>query len=260
MSVVVIVEGVEIPARLIADEAQHHPHGSAAEARLAAGRALATKALLLDRARRLGFRPSPEFDEDGRQETDEEALIRAVLAAEVEVATPSEAECRRVYESRLSSLSSPPPFEAVRDRIAADLERRAWTSAAARLVAGLAAEARARGVAISLADDGHVLTGSATLGGLLSEGAASRFAPWLAAADPALADKAAQAAAADGVEVADFVRATFRAFVQTAGDEAWTRVVSAAQGAADPALACLAAVLKARLEPKPTLRTVVRRR
>jgi peptidyl-prolyl cis-trans isomerase C len=257
---VVVVEGVEIPERLIAEETQHHPGVSAAEARLAAGRALATKALLLARARALGLAPAPEFDAEGRQETDEEALIRAVLAAEVEVPTPTEAECRRVYESRLAARGDAPPFEALRARIAESLERRAWTGAAARFVAGLAAEARAQGVAISLASDGHVLAGSATLGGLLAEGAEARLVLWLAAVDPTLAEKTDQIAAAEGLAPPGFVRTVFRAFVETADDEAWTRVISAAQGAEDPALACLAAVLKARLEPKPVLRTVVRRR
>jgi hypothetical protein len=256
----VVVEGVEIPERLIAREAQHHPGLSAAEARLAAGRALATKALLLDRARTLGLAAGPEFDEEGREETKDEALIRAVLTAEVEVETPTEEECRRVYAQRLAGRAGAPAFEAVRGKIAESLEQRAWTSAAARFVAALGAEAKGRGVALSLADDGDVVPGSATLGGLLAGGAEDRLAPWLAATDPAVAEKVAEAAAAEGRDIGDFVRAAFAAFVQSADDAAWTHVISAAQGADDPALACLAAALKARLEPKPVLRTVMRRR
>ena len=254
-----VVDGVEIPERLIAEEAQHHPGLSVAEARRAAGRALATRALLLNHARQIGLVATPEFDEDGRQETDDEALIRAVLAAEVDVEAPTEAECRRVYAARVAHQPGAPPFEALRARIAEGLEQRAWTSAAARLVARLVAEARAKGVAISLAEDG-VREGSATLGGLIADGAEARLAPWLAAADPALAARASEAAAAQGDSVTDFVRGVFRTFVETADDEAWTRVISAAQGAEDPALACLAAVLRAKLAPKPALRTVVSRR
>jgi peptidyl-prolyl cis-trans isomerase C len=260
MPAVVVVEGVEIPERLIAEEAQHHPGLSADEARLAAGRALATKALLLARARAMGLTPEPEFDSDGRQETDEEALVRAVLAAAVEAPTPTEAECRRIYDSRLAAHGDAPRYEAVRERIAEGLERRAWAGAAARFVAGLAAEARAGGVAVSLSDDGSVQPGSATLGGLLTEDAQTRLIPWLAAADAALADKVGLAARAEGLAADEFVRAVFGAFVETANDEAWTRAISAAQGAGDPALACLAAVLKARLEPRPVLHAVVRRR
>jgi len=260
MPAVVVVEGVEILESLIAEEAQHHRGGSAAEARLAAGRALATKALLLARAGALGLVAEPEFDADGRRETDEEALIRATLAAEVEVPTPTEAECRGAYDARFASVADAPPFEALRDRIAEALERRAWTLAAARFVAALAANARAQGVAISLAGEGGVRAGSATLGGLLSEDAPANLAPWLVAVDPALSEKVAQLAAADGLAPADFVRGVFRAFVETADDEAWTRVLSAARNSEDPALACLAAVLRAKLEPRPVLRTVVRRR
>jgi len=260
MPAVTVVEGVEIPERLIAEEAQHHPDVSAAEARLAAGRALATKALLLARARALGLAPAPESDAAGRRETDEEALIRAVLSAEVEVPTASEAECRRVYESRFARREGAPPFEAVRERIAEGLERRAWATAAARFLGELAAEARAKGVAISLVGDGDICAGSATLGSLLAAGSLSRLLPWVASADPVLADRITQAAAADGLAPPEFACAVFRAFASSADDRAWTRVISAAQGSPDPGLACLAAVLKARLELRPVPRTVVRRR
>jgi hypothetical protein len=260
MDAVTIVEGVEIPERLIADEAQHHPGGSAAEARLAAGRALAVKALLLNRAAELGLTATPELDEDGREETADDALIRVLLGAEVDVPAPTEAECRRVYDARLAPNAAAPTFEAVRARIAEGLERRAWTAAAAKYVAGLAADARSRGVAMSLADDGSPRAGSMTLGGLMAAALDDRLSGWLAACDAGLAEKAAAAAEAQGLATAAFVRATFRAFVETANDEAWTRAISAAQGADDPALACLTAVLKAKLEPAPAFQTVLRRR
>lgn len=255
-----VIEGVEIPERLIADEAQHHPRGSAAEARLAAGRALAVKALLLNRAAELGLEAAPELDEAGREETDEEALIRVLLEREVEVSPPSEAECRRVYDARLAPYAAAPPFESARARIAEGLERRAWMSAAAKYVADLAANARGRGVALSLVDDGAPRAGSVTLGGLMADALGERLSTWLAACDPALAQKAAAAAAAQALSTEAFVRATFRAFVETANDEAWTRVISAAQGADDPSLACLTAVLQSKLEPPArAFRTVLRR-
>jgi hypothetical protein len=260
MEAVTIIEGVEIPQRLIADEAQHHPGGSVAEARLAAGRALAVKALLLNRAAGLGLTATPELDEAGREETADDALIRVLLETEVDVPAPSEAECRRVYDARLAPHPAAPPFEAVRAQIAEGLERRAWTAAAARYVAGLAADARGRGVAMSLAGEGAPRAGSLTLGGLMADTLGDRLSAWLLACDPRLAQKAADAADAEGLTIEAFVRATFRAFVEGAGDETWTKVVSAAQGAEDPALACLSAVLKAKLEPAPAFQTVLRRR
>ena len=99
-SATVVVEGVEIPEFLIAEEVQNHPSLSAAEARAAAGKALAVKALLLHRADELGLTPHPIRDEAGREETDEEALIRAVLDAEIDIESPSSAECRRVYDTQ----------------------------------------------------------------------------------------------------------------------------------------------------------------
>jgi peptidyl-prolyl cis-trans isomerase C len=259
MSATTVIEGVEIPDRLIADEAQHHPQGSAAEARLAAGRALAVKALLLNRAAELGLKATPQLDEAGREETGEEALIRALLESEIEIATPTEAECRRVYDARLAPYAAAPPFEAARTRIAEGLERRAWLSAAAKYVADLAADARGRGVALSLVEEGAPRAGSITLGGLMADALGDRLSAWLAACDPALAEKAAAAASAQDLAAEEFVRATFRAFVETANDEAWTRAISAAQGAGDPAFACLTAVLKAKLEPARAFRTVLRR-
>jgi len=217
MSATMIIEGVEIPERLIADEAQHHPRGDAAESRLAAARALAVKALLLNRAAELGLAATPEFD-------------------------------------------AAPPFEVARARIAEGLERRAWMSAAAKYVADLAADARGRGVALSLIEEGAPRAGSITLGGLMADALGERLSAWLTACDPALAGKAAAAARAQDLATEEFVRRAFRAFVETANDEAWTRVISAAQGADDPALACLTAVLKAKLDPARTFRTVLRRK
>ena len=42
--------------------------------------------------------------------------------------------------------------------------------------------------------------------------------------------------------------------------EAWTRVISAAQGAEDPALSALGAILKSRLVPAKATFTLIRRR
>ena len=43
MTSTLVVEGVEIPEFLIAEEAQHHPSASPLEARIAAGKALTQK-------------------------------------------------------------------------------------------------------------------------------------------------------------------------------------------------------------------------
>lgn len=364
----IVTDGVQIPESLIAREAQNHPGGSPEEVRAAAAHALAIRALLLDRAAELGLVAEPELDDRGREETPEEALVRAVLAAEVEPETPTEAECRRVYDSlpgrfrapdlyeashilfagadaseaaaeaaRLTAgvvlqqlweepgrfptlaaaysacpssgvggslgqlgpgdlapeieaafgglavgeISPEPvrsrfgwhilrldrriegrrlPFEQARDRLQLHLESRAWVAAAVQYVSDLAARARSRGIGLVITADGALSPG-ATLGDLIAdEAAAPRLLAWLAATDPGLLERTNAAALAAGAEPAAWVRMVVADFVKGGDDEAWTRVISAAQGADDPALAALGAILKSRLVPAKAAFTLIRRR
>lgn len=364
----VVIDGVEIPEALIAQEAQNHPGGSAAEARAAAGHALAIKALLLHRAETLGLDPEPELDAAGREETREEALVRAVLEAELEVSAPTDAECRRVYEAERRRFRTPPlyeashilieprspeaddveaarqvaarliavlgdgtgafaelarqhsdcpsgatggslgqlqpgqvtgeveraldalspggvslepvrsrfgwhilrldrrvegqalPFEIVEARIRLHLDSRAWAAAAARYVADLAADARSKGVALSVAEDGLGAPQVSTLGDIIADGqAAELLESWLTAADPDLARRLAAAAASADTPVPVFVRQAVADFVREANDERWTQLISATQGADDPSLAALAALLRSKIEPAKRTFTVIRR-
>jgi peptidyl-prolyl cis-trans isomerase C len=259
----VVALGVEIPERLILEEAQNHPGASAAEAHAAAAKALAIKALLLNRARELGLEPEPQPLGDGVEEAPEEALIRAVLDAEVEIRKPGEAECRRVYDAnraRFSRDSVTLPFEDVRDRISAHLESRAWTAAAIRYVEGLAEVAQREGPSVSLDQTGQVAGPGASLGQLLSEeGLSLRFGPWLEAADPELHDRLTASAQAQGLSGAEFVQAAVGRFIAEATDESWTNLISAARDAEDPALACARALLKSSLQPKRRNITLISR-
>ncbi len=364
-----VIDGVQIPERLIAEEAQNHPADTAQEARHAAGHALAIRALLLDRAHVLGLKPEPEIEDDGREETPEEALIRAVLAAEVVVAAPDEAEIRRVYDARRDRFRTPTlteashilvapdadepsaweaaharaqdlieqlsdanvrfadlarahsacssagvggvlgqlspgdltatveaglaqlqpgeisaepvrsrfgwhvlaldrriegrdlPFEHVRERIALHLESRAWTAAAARYVAGLASDARERGIALVLTEDGRVGDGALSLGDLLHDhqGLTERVEAWLDQADADLARQVRAAAEQQQAGFAEFVRDQISEFVSQADDERWTQLISAAQGADDPALGCVRAILKGKLQPAARAYTLIKR-
>lgn len=367
----VVVEGVEIPEFLIAEEAQHHPSSNPLEARTAAGKALAVRALLLHRADELGLLAQPLTDEDGREETIEEALIRATLDAEVDVDPPGEAECRRVYDAQRARFSTPvlteaahiliepqtddaegwgdarrsaqatldqlvarptlfaelaksvsacpsgevggslgqlspgdvvgeveralaglkpgeilanpvrsrfgwhvlklerriegrvPPFEYVEEKIRLHLESRAWAAAATRYVSELADRARAQGVAFSLTRDGRFAAGSMSLGEMLADGAsAARLEAWLEASDPPLAGRVREAAEAENLDVATFVRRAARHFVDHADDEGWTQLISASQGATDPAVAAMASILKTRLTPRTQVHTytIIKRR
>ena len=153
------------------------------------------------------------------------------------------------------------PFEHVLPRIALHLESRAWTAAAAGYVSGLAAEARERGVALSVTEDGGFTQGALSLGDLLSDQSAvtARLEVWLDEADPALAAQARESAATTGVSLAEFVQREVSEFVQGADDEGWTRLISAAQGSDDPALACVRAILKSKLKTSAKTYTLIRR-
>lgn len=362
-----VIDGVEIPEFLIAQEAQNHPSLSAIEARRAAGKALAVRALLLHRADELGLRPTPEYDEAGREETHEEALIRAVLDDEIDIAAPSTELCRRIYDTQRSRFTSPAlveaahiliapqgeeaahweaarltalnlaqtltdqpgqfaalarslsncpsgevggslgqlgpgevvgeieqalsallpgqvlsqpvrsrfgwhvlkldrrmegrelPFDYVEDKIRLHLESRAWTAAATRYVSELAQRARSHGVAFSLTRDGRFDTGALSLGERLAGASAVGLQAWLDSSDPELAERVRAAAAAAGIDVETLVQRAVQDFVNTAGDESWTHLISAAQGADDPAIAAIASLLRTRLTPKARTYTIFRK-
>lgn len=344
-----IIEGVEIPEQLIRDEMPNHPAATSAEAHKSAARALAIKALLLNRAAELGLTPEPEPDEGGRLETSEEALIRQVFSHELTPQAPSEAECLRFYEARPDNFFTPElyeashillpesshdlafdlirqlladqsgfaglaksfslcpsgevggslgqlqrgdlvaeveeallstpagaiypepvaspfgwhilrldrrvvrqrlPFEAVKSRILLHLDSRAWIAASAKYVEGLLDASKAKGVALRLGEAGDIEKPSLSLGGLVDDDKmAARIEPWLAAVDPDLLSRVCAASEAQGKSVVDLVRGEVRHFLDHADDEAFTQLVSAAQGSDDPMLASVACILKSRLAP-----------
>ncbi len=108
----VSVNGVVIPHAEIAREAQNHRAENPANAFAQAARALAIRELLLQEARRLALAPEPEVDAGGRRETDEEALIRALIASQTPREAPDEASCRRFYDNNLRRFRSADLFEA----------------------------------------------------------------------------------------------------------------------------------------------------
>lgn len=106
------VNGTEIEPDAIAQEIQHHPAPAGETAWQAAARALVLRELLLQEAQRLGLRPQPGQDEAGRLETEDDAMIRALLEREVRPAVVGEAECRRYYEGHINRFRTPDLFEA----------------------------------------------------------------------------------------------------------------------------------------------------
>lgn len=94
----VSVNGVSISRADIAREIQNHAAATPIAAWEAAARALVVRELLLAEAARLGLSPAPELDAAGLKETDEEALIRALLEQQVKVPKADHDTCRRYYE------------------------------------------------------------------------------------------------------------------------------------------------------------------
>lgn len=109
---VVSVNGVEIDPDAIAVEIQHHPAPDAETAWREAARALAVRELLLQEAQRAGLQPAPEEDPSGRRETEDDALIHALLEREVEPQRAGMAECRQYYEANKVRFRTPDLLDA----------------------------------------------------------------------------------------------------------------------------------------------------
>jgi peptidyl-prolyl cis-trans isomerase C len=103
----VSINGVTISRSAIALETQNHPAAKPIEAWQGAARALVVRELLLQEARRIDLDPEPVSDEEGRRETDEEALVRQLIEREVMTPCADEANCRRYYEQNRRRFTSP---------------------------------------------------------------------------------------------------------------------------------------------------------
>lgn len=128
------VNGVAIAESDILQEAQHHPAANPGEALRAAAQALVVRRLLLDEAERLGHDGSSARVEGDRRETTEDASIRELLDAEVEVPSATQAECRRFHENNASRFVSPAIHEARHILLAAmetdeEARKAAWEKA-----------------------------------------------------------------------------------------------------------------------------------
>jgi len=108
----VSVNGISIARDAIVREMQHHPAEKPIAAWQQAARALVIRELLLQRAKYLGIVPAPKSDDAGRRETEDEALIRAVVDQEVTVPEPDDETCRRYYERHVARFRSPDIYEA----------------------------------------------------------------------------------------------------------------------------------------------------
>ncbi len=158
------VNGVEIARDAISREAQNHPAARPFESWTAAARALCVRELLLQEAKRLEITATPESDGEGRRETMDEALIRALLAHEVRVPEADEAACRRYYEANRARFASPLLYEVRHILVPRGEDAAAARELAEALIADLHAGADFAALAAS-----HSACPSAKVGGSLGQ-------------------------------------------------------------------------------------------
>ena len=171
----------------IAREVQNHAGATPHHAWQDATRALVVRELLLQRARALNVVAQPR-SENGARETDEEALISALLAAEVTTPKADDASCRRYYHANLKRFRSPDLFEPLHILFKAsrdDATAFAWAVARAKTVLAElnASPARFEDMATALSD-----CPSAGDGGRLGQIAPGETTPEFEAALNALED------------------------------------------------------------------------
>jgi peptidyl-prolyl cis-trans isomerase C len=180
----VVVNGETISAAAIAAEAQNHPAapGKPGAAWSAAARALAVHALLLQEARHLSLVPEPRSLGAGRRETDDEALIRAVIEASVAPAPPTEAACRAIYTRHPDRFRAPTLYAAAHILLPAAPEDAAARSTAATSAAVLLAELVRDPGAFDRLARGHSACSSREAGGRLGQVLAGDTVPEFEAA------------------------------------------------------------------------------
>lgn len=165
----ITVNGVVVPPAEIARETQHHPSAKPTEAWQAAARALVVRELLLQEARRLSIEPDPMVDDEGRRETDEEAIVRTLVEREVTIPVADEASCRRIYDRQPHRFRSSDLYAVRHILLAAapaDLEARAKAKAQAEaIIATLTAEP----AAFSALADAYSACSSKQNGGALGQ-------------------------------------------------------------------------------------------
>lgn len=176
----VVVNGEIIPAARIAAEAQMHPAppGKPGLAWRAAARALAVRTLLRQEAARAGLRAEPRPLGEGRRETEEEALIRALIEARVAPAPPDEAAVRAAYDRDREAFRAPTLYAAAHILLAAPPGDAGAEATARALIAELAADPGA----FERLARAHSACSSREAGGRLGQIAAGEAAPEFEAA------------------------------------------------------------------------------
>jgi len=166
-----VVNGETVPHALVATETQNHgaPKDKPGIAWRKAADAVALRTLLLQEAHRRALSPDPAEVGPGRFETDEEALVRALLETAVIVDPPSESDIRAEWARDPSRFRAPPLWEVSHILCSCD-PRNASARDAARLRAvDLAKRVRADHAGFAALASSHSDCGSRTSGGALGQ-------------------------------------------------------------------------------------------
>jgi len=116
----VAVNGVEITAKAIADEAQNHSSDRPEKSWAAAAEALVIREVMLQKAQAIGLTAQPQTDDAGRKEMDDDALIRQLLETQVSTPDPDEESCRRYFENNRKKFRATDLYEAAHILLQAD--------------------------------------------------------------------------------------------------------------------------------------------
>jgi peptidyl-prolyl cis-trans isomerase C len=165
------VNGEIIAAAAIAAEAQLHPAppGKPGLAWRAAARALVVRALLFQEARRLRLAATPRALGPDRRETEEEALVRALIEARVAPEAPDEAACRAVYAANPGAFRGPTIYAAAHILLPAPPDDRAARADAASAAEAILAELRRAPDAFDRLARAHSACSSRDAGGRLGQ-------------------------------------------------------------------------------------------
>ncbi len=126
----------EITIEDVAREVQYHPAPNLGEARKRAARALVVRELLLAECDRLGITPGPQ--QEG--ESENEARIRRLMAEEIDVPEPSEADCHRYYLSNQDRMRTSDEHEVSHILVPAPKDDEKLRDEARKKAMGLTAE------------------------------------------------------------------------------------------------------------------------
>ncbi len=109
----VIVNGETISSAAIAAEAQNHnaPTDKPGWAWQAAARAMVFRSLLLQEAANMGLQPDPIELGEGKQETEDESLIRQVTEQKIVPQEITEDDCRKIFDKQPDIFRSPDLFQ-----------------------------------------------------------------------------------------------------------------------------------------------------